>query len=296
MVRATPVLNPKDHTPWSLVWLASYPKSGNTWFRVFLTNYLRGDDQPALINQLESAPIASDRLGFDRLYGIDSADLDWAEIDQRRPAVYQQWQTDSPWLFHKVHDAYTYLPDGQPLLGLPHGQAAIYLIRNPLDVAVSFAHHSGQAEVDKTITRMGQTQAALANQRSAFDHQLRQQLLSWSEHVQSWQNAPLPKLILRYEDLLADPFATFSQAIRFLQLPDEPERIRKAIAFSDFSVLREQEQTLGFKEKTSVAKQFFRQGKAGGYREVLTEAQIQRVQQDHAVVMREWGYSALCAE
>ena len=285
------MLNPKNHTPWSLVWLASYPKSGNTWFRVFLTNYLRGDDQPAVINQLESSPIAGERLGFDRLYGIDSADLDLTEIDQRRPAMYQQWQRDdSPWLFHKVHDAYTYLPDGQALLGPSAGQAAIYLLRNPLDVAVSFAHHNGQAELDKTIAKMAQTQAALANQRGAFNNQLRQQLLSWSEHVHSWQNAPLPKLIVRYEDLLADPFATFSQAIRFLQLPDEPERIRKAIAFSDFSVLQQQEQALGFKEKTAMASQFFREGKAGGYRAVLTEEQVQQVMQDHAAVMREWGY------
>ena len=45
----------------SIVWLASYPKSGNTWLRAVLTSYLRDDGEPASINALIGGPVASDR-------------------------------------------------------------------------------------------------------------------------------------------------------------------------------------------------------------------------------------------
>ena len=76
------------------------------------------------------------------MYGIDSADLYLDEIDNMRPLMYNRWKENNNMMFHKVHDASTYVDDTY-LLGDPTGRAAIYLIRNPLDVAISFAHHSG---------------------------------------------------------------------------------------------------------------------------------------------------------
>ncbi|MEJ2083836.1 MAG: sulfotransferase, partial [Acidobacteriota bacterium] len=35
-----------------IVWLASYPKSGNTWLRAFLMNFLDPGKRPVDINQL----------------------------------------------------------------------------------------------------------------------------------------------------------------------------------------------------------------------------------------------------
>ena len=277
-------------TPWKLVWLASYPKSGNTWFRVFLTNYIQNKDTPAAINELEKSPIASCRSSFDRLYGIDSADLSFAEIDIRRPAIYDQWQMDHDILFHKVHDAYTYLADQQPLLGKPEGQAAIYFIRNPLDVSVSFAHHSAVEDIDKMIAQMNENDFSFCGKKRHFSNQLRQQLLSWSAHVISWRDAPIPKIILRYEDMINHPLETFTKAIQFLKLPDDSERIQRALEFSRFERLQEQENKNGFPEKTPRAKSFFRKGQVGSYRDTLTDAQIQKIREDHRAMMKSFGY------
>lgn len=280
----------KAISPWKLVWLASYPKSGNTWFRIFLTNYLQNKEKPAILHELERSPIASCRNSFDRLYGIDSVDLDFSEIDRRRPALYAEWQKNQDTLFHKVHDAYTYLPDGQPLLGDHDGQAALYFIRNPLDIAVSLAHHSGTDDFDKIIAQMNCDQFSFCEKENNFSIQLRQKLLSWHNHVLSWFESSVPKLILRYEDMLNDTFNTFRQAICFLKLPDDEKRIQRAINFSTFDILQEQEKNMGFPEKPPRAKNFFRQGQAGKYIEALTQTQIESITHHHKKVMEQFHY------
>ena len=58
-----------------ICWLASYPKSGNTWFRIFLTNYLRDATSPVDINDLGHSAIASRRAPFDEALGFESGEL-----------------------------------------------------------------------------------------------------------------------------------------------------------------------------------------------------------------------------
>lgn len=64
-----------------IIWLASYPKSGNTWFRIFLANLFSGAKQPANINELQDTSIASNRQMFDEAAGIASSDLTPQEIE-----------------------------------------------------------------------------------------------------------------------------------------------------------------------------------------------------------------------
>jgi hypothetical protein len=96
--------------------------------------------------------------------------------------------------------------------------------------------------------------------------------------------------VVRYEDLLARPQETFTRAARFLQLPDDPERIAKAIRFSDFRELARQEAEKGFRERPRHAERFFRQGQSGEGRQRLTSEQIERLTQGHAEVMLRFGY------
>ncbi|HJX72016.1 MAG TPA: hypothetical protein VJ346_08695, partial [Bacteroidales bacterium] len=68
-----------------IVWLASYPKSGNTWFRIFLTNLLNHTNEPVDINNLYPSTIASSRSLFDEATGLESSDLTLDEIELLRP-------------------------------------------------------------------------------------------------------------------------------------------------------------------------------------------------------------------
>jgi hypothetical protein len=168
-----------------IYWLASYPKSGNTWFRAFLTNLLQPGQTPASINQLLGG-FGTSRALFEQMTGLDSADLTVVEIDRLRPKVYEQLahEANDP-IFLKIHDAYTHNDRAQPLIPTQVTLGVIYLIRNPLDVAVSFAHHAA-CDVNTMVAAMANENYALCGQTHRLSSQLRQKLLSWSSHVTSW--------------------------------------------------------------------------------------------------------------
>ena len=274
-----------------IIWLASYPKSGNTWMRTFLTNYWRDADAPANINSLQGGPIASARSIFDEAVGVQASDLTSAEIERLRPYVYEQIAENSKeTMFLKVHDAYTYTPEGIPMLSKKATQGALYLIRNPLDVCVSFAHHSNRP-VEKMIPRMADPEMAFVNDPKRLYNQLVQKLLTWGQHALSWVNEPdLNVQVVRYEDMLLNPEETFSQVIKFCELDFDVERIRKAIHFSSFDTLKAQEEEHGFGEKMPTSESFFRKGKVGSWREKLSEKDAAQIVADHGDVMKTFGY------
>ena len=274
-----------------IVWLASYPKSGNTWFRVFLANLRRDDATPVDINALDATPMASARFLFDDVVGYEAGDLTPDEVDLRRPRVYEYLAaTTAETLFMKIHDAYTLTAAGEPLVSPTATRGALYFLRNPLDVCVSFAYHSA-CDVEPVIRAMANPAYALAGRSNGLPEQLRQRLLSWSQHVLSWvDGAPFPVLVVRYEDMHMQPLETFTQAAAFAGLPHDPQRIARALRQSTFSELQQQERAHGFREKSPRAASFFRQGTIGSWRTHLIPAQVARLIADHGAVMRRFGY------
>lgn len=274
-----------------IIWLASYPKSGNTWFRIFLTNLLRDRNEPASINDLEISTIASARCLFDENVGIEASDLTADEIDRLRPELYCHLaDTVKDPLYMKIHDAFTEVAPGLPLIPAKATAKAIYIVRNPLDVTVSFAHHNGWS-YDTAISRLADDQAIFNMKTDRMHDQLRQKLLSWSNHVLSWVDAtPFPLCLLRYEDMKDSPLKNFTKVAQFIGLDRNEARIEKAIRFSDFDILKQQEKTEGFRELSPASSSFFRKGESGSWREELSKEQVTRVVSDHGAVMRRFGY------
>lgn len=274
-----------------IVWLASYPKSGNTWLRVFLAN-LQGDgERPADINNLDILDAASSRRAADDALGAECSDLTPEELDRYRPAVYRSIAHRSEkTLFIKTHDAYMADAGGEPFFPADVTKAAVYLVRNPLDVAVSFARHRN-ATVDDTIDRMSRETESLASRQDRLELQLPQRLLSWSQHVSSWLDQRAIRVrMIRYEDIHADPCDEFSALLRFLGMKVDAERVRRAVTFSSFDALRRQELERGFRERPFGAISFFRSGRVGGWRETLTTQQVEQLVRDHGAMMRRLGY------
>ncbi len=274
-----------------ILWLASYPKSGNTWLRVFLANLLSDEPHPADINRLDFAPVAGARPLFDRAVGYEAADLTFDEVDRLRPEVYAHYARQAAdTIFLKIHDACFHLPDGRPLIPAEATRGVIYVIRNPLDVCVSWAYHSGHDDYDKAAAFMANPEAYVAGNPKRGIPQLRQRLESWSAHVLSWITSGLPVHTMRYEDMHLRPMETFTAAAAFVGKGDDPERIARAVRFSDFEQLKRQEKERGFCERATGTPAFFREGRIGGWRERLTEAQAMRIIRDHGDVMRRFGY------
>ncbi|HEX3010408.1 MAG TPA: sulfotransferase domain-containing protein [Syntrophomonadaceae bacterium] len=273
-----------------IIWLASYPKSGNTWFRSFISNLLSEKDNPVNINAMLTDGIASSRGIFDDWAGIEASDLTFDEIDLIRPDIYKRMIDEAKRnLYIKVHDAYTYLPDSRPLFP-GHRAKAIYLIRNPLDVAVSFSYHAAST-LEQTIAGMNDPEFAFCAGSTRLHNQLRQKLLSRSSHVQSWaDNGHIPVEVIRYEDMKSHPLETFKRAVDFIGLDYDDQQIYKAIQFSDFKVLKQQEEKDPFKERPPQAESFFRQGNSGDWTNHLSYAQINNIIATHKEIMQRFGY------
>lgn len=274
----------------NIIWLASYPKSGNTWFRTFISNLLNEKDEDVSINSLKTDGIFSSRQLLDNITGVESSDLTFDEIDKLRPTAYNYLAENLQRnLFIKAHDAYTYLEDGRPLFGTTNSKI-IYIMRNPLDVTVSFANHSSK-DLDTTIRNMGNEEFAFCKSEDALSNQLRQKLLTWSKHVESFEKATeIPVHIIRYEDMKLEPIRTFAEAIKFIGLDYSEEQLKEAILKSDFKKLKDDEDKNGFKEKPSKVKSFFRKGEIGDWGNHLTKEQINKLIADHKEVMRRFGY------
>lgn len=276
-----------------IYWLASYPKSGNTWFRAFLRNLQEDGDQPVDINDLQTGSIASARGWLDEVLGFDTAELTQEEVERLRPEVYRWSAAHDPEIgYHKIHDACLETDTGEWLISREATLGALYIIRNPLDVAASAANH-WHCSIDDAIARMGDPGMSLCKSRRALPPQVRQRLGSWSAHVLSWVDAPgLRVEVIRYEDMLHATKGTFARAARFLEIPDDPVRMEKALRHSSFRELARQEAAKGFRERPQHTERFFRQGQSGEWRHRLNLDQVERIVEAHGPVMRRFGYLA----
>jgi hypothetical protein len=275
----------------NIVWLASYPKSGNTWFRVFLSTFLHDSNQPFDINHLPINHIFSSRQIIEDYTGYDISEMTADECDSLRPAAFIQLasQTDET-LYIKAHDAFLPLKDNSQLFPIEVTKAAIYFIRNPFDVSVSFSNHLTR-EIHSTIVKMCDNNFEMAASHYKFNSQVRQKLLSWGQHVNSWLNSSeFPIKFIRYEDMLLNPLKEFSDILNFLNITYTNEKILNVLIQCSFEQLSKFEEQNGFREKPVNCNKFFKTGQKGYYKNFLTEREISILTEAQQEVLITFGY------
>ncbi|MDR3498375.1 MAG: sulfotransferase domain-containing protein [Parvibaculum sp.] len=271
----------------ALIWLASYPKSGNTWMRSFLHNLLRNSVTPVPLDELGDFCLGESYAPWYRRHADrpleELASEDIAALRPRAQRDFTQVSPDS--VFVKTHN---YLGDwhGHPLHNMDVTAGAIYIVRNPLDVALSMGPHFGYS-IDEAIEVLQNEGAGTVMD----ENHIPEVHASWSTHVRSWTEHPNPQLlVMRYEDLLDKPRKSFKQVTKFLGLSPSTERLERAIRNSSFKVLKAQEQKTGFRERSNKASAFFREGRKDQWREKLTPEQVRRIIADHREQMERFGY------
>ena len=207
-----------------LIWIASYPKSGNTWVRAFLHNYIRQGDAPYDINRLTDLTAADVNAERYRRYDPRPASqYAIADVQRMRRLVHRDLMgLDTTLVFVKTHNARMDIA-GAPLITPEATAGAIYVVRDPRDIAVSYSAHLGRS-LDETIDRMADPEAATGG----TDAKVYELHSSWSAHVRSWLNPPDPMVpALRYEALAAAPEAVFGRLIEWLGQPPTAERLSR---------------------------------------------------------------------
>jgi hypothetical protein len=273
-----------------IVWLASYPKSGNTWTRTFLHNLVKvtsGESQSQRINELNQFSMGiTGKAACEEILGFEPTDEHRTQIAAARAQV-QQSVADAVegLIFVKTHQGLV-IDRGHPTINFSATAGAIYIVRNPLDVAISYAHHLSKP-IDFAIEIMGLKNA----ETSVTKQQVYEVYGSWSQHVASWTRKQHRAIyVMRYEDMLAEPNKTFGALARHLLFDPTEEELGEAIQRSSFEQLREQEKREGFRERPEDAGRFFRDGRAGQWKEILSAEQIRRIVDDHKEQMMRFGY------
>lgn len=275
----------------SIIWLASYPKSGNTWLRAQLTAWQDDDGKVPDLHNLDGAPLTDLRDLLDDHCGISTSELTAAELDRLRPDFLTAMasELDDP-AFVKTHAAYRFNDQGQPVFPAAGCRGVIYLVRNPVDIVPSFAHHLGR-DVERVIDLMTDEDMVLGQVRDGFGVNLPETVSSWASHVRGWTTqTALPTLLVRYEDMLADPVGELTRVIRFAGLNDDPARIRRATEATGFHALRQQEQISGAAIQPVSGGSFFRHGTSGDGTAHLASRQMDRLLQHGSTTFEAFGY------
>lgn len=273
--------------PKSLMWLASYPKSGNTWMRAFLANYIFNLEQPVPVNQLSRVGIGDAiTLAHRRVAGGNFDPTDARQTVAVRVKMLETVNANGADLnLIKTHNQNA-AAFGVELIPRRLTRGAIYILRDPRDMALSYASHHGFS-IEETVERLRRPDNATAGN----DYNVHQFLGNWSDHVRSWIRARgFPVLAVRYEDMLADPKESFAKVVEFVGLTPDATRLDKAIAFSSFDQLRAQEAKSGFVENSDKQERFFRSGKAGVWRDQLPASLAEQIASDHRRVMEQFHY------
>lgn len=271
-----------------IIWLASYPKSGNTWLRLFLANYFAAN-RPLDLNTAISLGVGDSGVELFRAAGLGSSDPVAKLVEPLRPVVHRRLaqRNGKGVTFVKTHNACIHVA-GAPLITPEATAGAILIVRNPFDVAVSFAHHSGMP-IDRAVEALATDTFYVPADARYVD----QYPTSWRRFQASWIDAAgLKPLVLRYEDMVRSARDAFGLVLSFLRVPRDDARLAESIRATDFTVLAKQEKSKGFVEGDPEGKlPFFREGRVGAWRDVLTSEQVEYLRKACLTELVRLGYA-----
>jgi len=275
-----------------IVWIASYPKSGNTWIRSFLCSYffLDLDKESFSFDVLRHMPVFPNKKLFNA-FGSNPKNLQ--ELAKSWIQVQKKINLNKKVNFLKTHNAFGnykkhHFTDKINTLG------AIYIVRDPRDVLVSYSKHMKKSISETLKLIQDDNHIGFLEDKEGVIGDIRG---SWSQHYNSWKNFNIrEKLIIKYEDLIEDPFNNFLKAINYLNrligVKVDEENIKKCIKITSFNNLQNLEKTTGFKEKLTNHSDvpFFNTGKVKQWQKVLDKETINIVEKKFAKEMSELNY------
>ena len=275
-----------------IIWLASYPKSGNTWVKLFLSAYL-GNQNASIPFDINKMLIPFSLFPTNNL--IKKFNFDFSNFKN----IAEHWIQMQEYLnlgtkgniFVKTHNAMCTI-NGNKFTNKQNSLGAIYLVRDPRDIIISYSSFLKKS-YDEVVTYLFNSESfELSNiDGKQFDFTL---IGSWSDNYNSWKNyKSIEVLIVKYEDLISDTQNTFTKIIKYLNKIDnvkiDDEKIKSCINLTSFKNLRKIEEEKGFIEK-GFGEFFFRKGRVGDWKDKLNQNLVKKIEEKFKLEMKELGY------
>ena len=279
-----------------IFWIASYPKSGNTWMRSIISSLFYTNDGNFDFSILKNIELIDIPKNYNFVKNVDFNNIN--EISKHRIKAQEYFiQKNKNLKFYKTHSANLKIQNfdytnPSTSLGL------IYLVRDPRDIVVSMSHHQNNSIneiIDIIINKEAVVFAPLKKYMDPnFPYLIPSHISSWEQNYLSWQLLDVPKLTIDYNNLLMDTENIIKLIIDFFEknynfvFDNKKNIIKNIILSTNFKKLQKKELEYGFAE--SLESNFFRSGKSNQWKFVLSNKQQLKIENEFHNTMKKLGY------
>ena len=277
-----------------IIWIASYPKCGNTWVRSLLSAYYFSKDGEFNFDLLKNIKQFPSREFFKKkVFSIEEASRNWLPIQKKIKETRKVYFLKT----HNVYGAYK----GNNFTTPEFTLGAINIVRDPRNVITSLMNHYSINE-EEALKMLSSVHRNLKDRNNKNDYSNYSFISSWSNNYKSWKiSKNINKLLIKYEDLENNRVKTFSKILDFtnkLMNNDQQinkQKLEKSIKTTDFDVLKNKEKKEGFDEAVYSEdlvgkKPFFNLGKENNYKKLLKTETIKSIEKRFENEMKELGY------
>ena len=274
-----------------IIWLASYPKSGNTWVRGIIASLIYSKDGIFNFDMLKKVSLFPKRLYF-KEFTDDYSNL--KKISKYWIDVQKKINSDGKLRIFKTHNGnYNFL--GNDFTNKENTTGIIYVVRDPRNIITSIANHY-QLNLKESTNFLLDEKKFLFNLNDNNDlseENIITLLGSWKTHYNSWKIAS-NSLIIRYEDLLfnteleIDKLSKFIK--KFIKFEVDDKKIQNILKNTSFDKLKKMEEKEGFEESSNTNIKFFNLGPNNNWKNVLNEKLIHNIEKNFNKEMKELRY------
>lgn len=275
-----------------IMWIASYPKSGNTWIRALLSCYLFDeyhDKNQDVFSKMKIIKSFPKKFAFRGI--IDKNYLIKNKLGAYKYYIQAQEKINKDPNLHiiKTHNFCGSL-NGHNFTNKQNTIGSIYIVRDPRDVAVSYASFAGISYEESVNLLLND------NRISFVDKYYPEVRLSWKSHLISWLSFPAPRLLVKYEDLLKNTAGILRDTIIFInqffnnKIIIDEDKIIRVVNECNFSKLQNLEEKIGFDESFIKQNKFFRKGKEKSWENILSENLIKKIENNFSKEMKKLNY------
>jgi len=277
-----------------IIWITSYPKSGNTWVRSLLSAYLYSDDgifNFDLLSKIRQFPGKKDFEFFLKDFGDVKKVSDYWIAAQDRINLFNDETT-----FLKTHNALCTL-EKNSFTNRFNTKAAIYVVRDPRNVITSISNHYSHKNIQESFNFISEQNRLMF---ISSKDEVGQFIGNWQEHYKSWRDLKFaPILIVKYEDLIIDTKKTFISILNFLSnlidIKIDEKKVVKTVNSCSFDILAKKEKNEGFNESVfskggKKKLNFFYLGKKNNWRDLLNPVYEEKIRNIFKSEMEELGY------